>query len=370
MIPASVGGDGRRHMTTGMGNASRTRGWRHWARKGLLAMALFAAPLTAVEAAERPVMRISTENPAGHVQTRMVGAFAAALQARVGDRLDVVHDHGAALFRDRDVVLALQQGQVEMAVPGTWQLDRFQPAVGVFLLPAFYGLNAPQSYALRDGTAGKAITAMVEQRLDVVVPGRWIDLGSAHIYTKSKPVTRHEDLKGLVIRIAGGEANAARLRALGMMPVVIPWPDLPAALGSGKIDGIMTSHETVVSGRLWEHGLRHAFEDRQYFAQYIPLVGGRFWRRLPDDLRAIIREEWEAQVETARAEAAAAQAAARINLIAKGMRITTPEESTLRAWRRRIQGTPEADMAAFGLAPEIARDILVTLQAAGDADDD
>lgn len=347
---------------------------RSWLRLPGLAGAFLGSLLAALtfmavpaRADTKPLLRISTENAAGHVQTRIVARFAEALRARIGDRLEVVHEHGAALFRDRDVITALQQGQVEMAVPGTWQIDRFVPATGVFLLPAFYGLDAPSSYSLRDGPPGRAINRAIETRLDVVVPGRWIDLGFANIYTTGTPVQGHADLRGLLIRIAGGEANAERLRALGITPLVVAWPDLPAALESGRLDGLMTTHETVASARLWERGVRHAFEDRQYFAQYVPLIAGRFWKRLPTDLRTAIAETWEAQVEAARAEAAAAQQAARAELVAHGVTIITPSEQSLRARRRAIAGNPVAAIEAMGLGTEVAMEVLRGLGAGLDA---
>lgn len=324
---------------------------------------LLMTPAAKAAAGDRPLMRISTENATGHVQTRIVARFAEALRARVGDRLEVVHEHAAVMFRDRDVITALQQGQVEMAVPGSWQIDRFVPPVGVFLLPAFYGLDAPESYALRDGAPGQAINRAIEERLDVIVPGRWIDLGFAHIYTTSTPVRRHEALRGLLIRIAGGEANAARLRALGMTPLVVAWPDLEAALAAGRIDGLMTTHETVASARLWEKGVRHAFEDRQYFAQYVPLIAGRFWQRLPQDLKTAITETWEAQVDSARAEAAEAQQAARALLVANGVTIVTPSEDALNARRSAIARGQADAIVGLGLSPAMAADILDRLEA-------
>ncbi len=325
---------------------------------------IFAASDLRADRAEpfdRPLLRISTENTPEHVQTRMVAAFAQDLHDRFGDRLNVVHEPAARLFRDRDVIHALRQGQVEMAVPGMWQFDRLVPPSRAFLLPALYGLDAPAHHALRDGAVGAAINDAIERQLDVVVPGRWIDLGFTHIYTLRRPVQTHDDLNGLVIRIAGGEANAARLRVLGMTPVAVPWPDLPAALAAGGLDGVMTSHETVVSARLWESGLSHVFEDRQYFAQYVPVIAARFWNRLPADLQHGIRATWEAHVEEARAAAAAAQASARDTLIARGLSIVTPDDATLRTRRREIAATSAAELTALGLDPALVAEILATL---------
>ncbi|MBF0374792.1 MAG: TRAP transporter substrate-binding protein DctP, partial [Alphaproteobacteria bacterium] len=227
--------------------------------------------------AESWVLRISTENTASHVQTGAVQNFVDRLTARAGDRLKVEYEHSARLFRDQDVVRAMADGKVDMAVPGMWQLDRFVPEIGLYMLPMFYGLSEAEHHKVRDGAVGRDIDARIQEALDATVIGRWIDLGLTHLYFSEKRVTRHEDLAGLRIRVAGGSINLERLRAFGAHPVVIPWPDFPTALRDRQVDGVLTTAETVKSAALWTSGIRWAFEDGEYFAQYVPIVSRSFW---------------------------------------------------------------------------------------------
>ena len=79
-----------------------------------------------------PKMRISIENSDTHVQTQAIKKFAENLKQKLKDDIDVQFFSNATLFRDRDVIQALGQGKVEMAVPGTWHFTRFEPNVGIF----------------------------------------------------------------------------------------------------------------------------------------------------------------------------------------------------------------------------------------------
>lgn len=327
-------------------------------RWGILA-ALFFLTTTVCSPlhADVPLLRISTENSADHVQTQAVARFADALAQRAAGRLAVRHSHSAELFRDRDVIKALQQGKVEMAVPGTWQLDRYAPDFGIFLLPMFYGRNADTNYLLRDGPIGREIAGRLEQALDVKVLGRWIDLGFAHVYGVNRRVTGHDDLMSLTVRVAGGEANLQRLRALGAEARVVAWPDLPAALARGTITGILSTHETVASARLWEHGVSWVFEDHEYFPQYVPLVSAKLWNSLPADLQRLIVATWEEQVTPARALAAEAQEEARAILKAHGIGITTPSAATLAAARQRLMSRQEALIEALDIDAALARQV-------------
>jgi C4-dicarboxylate-binding protein DctP len=323
--------------------------------------AVIAVATAATARAEVPVLRISTENVADHVQTEAVARFAEVLAQRAAGRLEVRHYPAAELYRDRDVIKALELGKVEMAVPGTWQLDRYAPDFGIFLLPMFYGRGAETNHVLRDGPIGREIAGRLERALDVKVLGRWIDLGFAHVYGVARPIAGYDDLHGLVVRVPGGEANLRRLRALGAEARVVAWPDLPTALARRAVTGILSTHETVVSARLWEQGVTSAFEDSEYFPQYVPLVSAKLWHSLPADLQDLIMGTWEELVMPARALAAEAQESARATLKAHGIGITTPTAAALAAARQQLMTQQEQLIPALGIDPALARDVAAQL---------
>ncbi len=299
------------------------------------------------------LLRISTENTAGHVQTQAIERFARQLEQASEGRIEVAFHHSARLFRDRDVIAALIGGKVEMAVPGMWQLDRYVPDVGLYMLPLFYGRSAEENYQLRDGEIGKIVSQRVETNLGVEVLGRWLDLGHAHLYFTDTPVKRHEDLVGLKLRIPGGVANQARQEAFGAKPVVVAWPDLPNALERDQVQGMLTTHETVRSAELWRNGIRFCFEDNEYFAQYVPIINADFWDGLPPDLQQRLRESWEQVVDGQRHEAARAQLEARAALLDKGVKVMVPDRVALAEWRQVARQREAAMIRQMGVDPAL-----------------
>jgi C4-dicarboxylate-binding protein DctP len=304
-----------------------------------------------------PLMRISVENAPSHVHSIAVKRFAEDLAEKTRGRLRVEFYDSARLYRDAQVLSALAGDRVEMAVPGTWHFDRYEPNVGLFLLPAFYGRSKEAVHAVVDGAVGKRVASLIEENLPVVVPGRWLDLGYAHVYS-SRPIRVREDMAGMKIRVAGGLGNALRIEALGGKALAIAWPDLPARLLQGDIEGVLTTHETIRSARLWESGLRHVFEDKQYFPQYIPLIRKSFWRRLSPDLQTLLRETWEAHVEEARREAGKAQEEARVILLNAGMVMHTPSEERIAAYRSFLKTKEREMMEAIGVHPDLYAETL------------
>jgi len=302
---------------------------------------------------ELPVIRISVENTISHVQTKAVQRFATSLAARLDNRYEVQFFPAAALFSDADVFRALAQGKVEMAVPGTWQFDRYVPQVGLFLLPSMYGRDASFTYGVTESPIGAKIVANIERVLDVKVVGRWIDLGHTHIFTTGEPVRRPSDFVGKRIRVAGGRGNALRIEALGASAVTIPWPDFPAALKAGTVDGVLTSYETLASARLWERGIGAVYEDRQYFAQYVPIVSRHFWDRIPEDVREMIVDTWESVVDQARLDAAIAQASSRALMIRNGMTITIVGDGQLQSTRSVLMESEPRIASVIGIPSDL-----------------
>jgi TRAP-type C4-dicarboxylate transport system substrate-binding protein len=308
---------------------------------------------TAAAAQDAPRLRLSTENAADHLQTQIVSRFAERVRQNAGGRLIVDFQHGARLFRDADVVRALRLGQIEMAVPGIWQLDRVEPSFALFLLPQFYGLGSAANYRVRDGALGRLASERLATNLPLYVLGRWIDLGFAHVFTIDPPVQAVEDLAGLRIRVPGGEPNLWRLSELGARAQVIPWPDVPNALNLRTVNGLVSTYESVDNAGLMRLGLRYAYEDQAYFAQYVPLVAGPFWNRLDPSLRQLLANSWEAEVDEGRALAAREQIEARARLVAQGLRIATPSVTALAETRRRLVARQGSLVTALGIDPAL-----------------
>lgn len=325
-----------------------------WAVAVVAAVALTILPGIVPTAAQTlPVFTISTENTESHVQTRIVAGFADRLQQAWSDRIEVRHVHSGGLFRDRDVVEAMARGQVDMAVPGTWQLDRYEPSVALFMLPMFYGRDRTDIDGLRDGAIGEEVSARLMAATGTVVPGRWIDLGFAHLFTVDATQPTYAALADTVVRIPGGLAHERRLQALGLDPVSVAWGDVRAALDAGRIGALLSTFESVASQSLWENGIAAVLEDRQYFAQYIPMISQRFWNRLTEADRTALREAWEAGVDAGRDEAAAAQNDARERLLAADVTIRRLEPETLETERVGLMAAQPGIAEALSIPPPL-----------------
>ncbi len=302
-------------------------------------------------------MRISVENTDVHVQTLAVRAFAEDISRKLDGIIEVRFYSSASLFRDSDVVQAMAQGTLEMAVPGTWQFDSLVPETGIFLLPSFYGTSADRVYRYLASAAGKQIISLIEQDLLVHIPGSWMDLGYTHLFSTTRQISSYLDISGMRIRVAGGTGNEARISTMGGRPVTIAWPEVPRSLDQKIISGLLTSYESVRSAALWEHGVAYVFEDNQYFAQYVPMISRPFWDSLTAEVQQIITDSWEEAAAAQRIAAGQAQRSAKEAALANGILISIPSPEGSASMRDVLKSRELRIAEQMGISSEYVVDL-------------
>lgn len=327
---------------------------------GLFALALTLAP--AAQAADK--FRISLDTNPNHVRNKGVEVFVAELQKRVGDQLVIEVYPSAQLFRDRDVPKALRQGAIEMGLPGTWQLEGSEPSAAVTALPMFYGVDPEITHRLMDGKLGALVNQKIEDRLKVKVLGNWADAGSIHFYTTGKDVRSYDQLQGMKIQYSGGTTFSARIEALGGVPVMIPFSDLPMAMSQGAIDAIASSREGVRTAKLWDSGLKYSFDDYQMMAQYVPLVSERFWKKQSPEVQAAITEAWQVAVKEQRDMVKQVELDAAKTLQENGIQAFSPDEAARTEARKKLSQSQDALVKAMKIDIEAEQLAKQELQAA------
>ena len=246
--------------------------------------------------------------------------------------------------------------------PGTWHVTRYEPNVGIFLLPVFYGRPAGANYRILDSRIGRQINQRIETGLGLKVIGQWIDLGHAHLFGVNRRLDSRKALGGIRVRVAGGKANKLRVTGFGARPSIIAWPDLPEHMARNKVDAVLTSYESVRSAQLWEKGVISVYEDREYFPQYIPLIRASFWRKLSPEIQTVITDTWESHVAQARQMAAQAQIHARQELIRHGVRVTVPDSDQLAATRRQLMAIQDQIVRETRIDSQLARQVTALLE--------
>jgi TRAP-type transport system periplasmic protein len=339
-----------------------------WSRRNFLAsaMTLLAAPALRMRAAaadEPLLLRCSLETPPAHTRNVVMKDYLGRIEAAAAGRIKTELFESGQLFPDLQVGKALLQGQIEMAVPGTWSLTGITPDADFVQLPGLYGRPIETVHSVVDGRAGQLLATQIEQRLSAHVIGPWLDLGFFNWYSTAKSLNGYDDLRGLKIRNNGGAGQAWRTQFMGAIPNTTPLPNVPLALSQGTFDGLITSHETVASGQFWESGIRHALEDHQFVGEYIPIVSLAFWQKLPPDLRETFTEHWRTNIAAYRSSMATAQLRARELAQAHGITIVTPSAGELSAKRQAMLAQQDHVAMLSKISPDMVAAVVAEVAA-------
>jgi len=310
-------------------------------------------------AAEEPLLlRCSLETVPSHGRNAAVRDFLEKVEAAARGRIRIQLYESGQLFPDLQVGKAILQGQIEMAVPGSWSLTGIVPDADFLQLPILYGRSPYIVHRAVDGQPGRLLAAQIEQRLNAHVIGQSLDLGFFNWYSTSRPLHSYADLKGLKIRNSGGAGQAWRTQFMGAIPNTTPLPNVALSLSQGTFDGLITSHETVASAQFWESGIRYCLEDHQFLGEYVPIVSLAFWRKLSPELQQIITDGWRENIATYRIHMATAQSRARELAQAHGVKIVQPSAEELEATRLRMLAEQNNVAKLSKISPEMVAAVV------------
>ena len=331
----------------------------------ILSAALIAATAFTwqAEAADYTI-DVSLDTSPNHVRNRSFRAFAEALNEKSDGRLELRIFDSASKYKGPMVATAVAQGAIDMAAPAHQHLSKFVPETGILLLPMFYGQDKDVIYSVVDGEVGEKLNEMIEDKLRVVVLGRPFDLGYGTVFSTDLRMTKPADLEEQIVRVAGGAATLERYKVFKANPTQIPWSDVPQALQTGAVSTIWATQESVASAQLWDAGIKYAFEDRQAFIEYVPILSRNAWSKLPEDLQRLMIETWDDMVDQVREVATQAQEDARQTNAEHGIETVDPNPADLAEMRKNLMAAQPGIVEELGMDAEFIDEVEKAMVAA------
>jgi C4-dicarboxylate-binding protein DctP len=318
------------------------------------AAATLAAPALG-RAAEPIKIRCSLDTAPSHPRNQAVIDYMAKLEKASNGEIKGEIFHSGQLFADLNVSKALLQGQIEMAVPGTWVVTGLVPDADLVGLPYFYGVPIELTHKATSGKPGAYVNQQLEGKLKSHVLGAWVDLGYNNWYSTKTPLTGFDSLKGLKIRSSGGAANSWRIKFAGGIANTTAWPNVPLSLSQGTFDALISSDESINSAKLWESGVKFSYVDNQFLAQYIPMVSNACWDKLSTAQQKLMLDLWGDNIAGYDKGSIDAQARARTVLEKNGVKFADASARDLATTRTAMIDQADSLIKDAKLSPEIVK---------------
>ena len=228
-------------------------GVTHTAMKRARAAALLACLLAAAPAfgQTKTVLRISTPAVPEDWHVKMLYVFRDELNRAAPGRFDVQVHHSGTLFRQGAEAVAMQRGNLEMALLSMQDIARQLPEYSIFT--AGYLIRDPDHLAkvyggpIGDEVKRKIAGAMGIQLLQAVYLGtRQVSLA------QPRTVRTPADLAGVKLRMPGSKEWLFLGQALGASPTPLAFTEVYLGLKTGTIDGQDNPLPTLKSAKFYE----------------------------------------------------------------------------------------------------------------------
>ncbi|GIX13430.1 MAG: ABC transporter substrate-binding protein [Paracoccaceae bacterium] len=307
-------------------------------RTTIAALAMTAAAALAAQAQESWTLRFNHVLGPNEPFHKGFLAWADRVAERTGGRLKIDVYHSSQLGVEEDIIEQIRQGANIGQNTDAARLGNYVPGIAVVNGP-YMVANKEEAFALADSpTIQGWIEELARDHGIRVVCFDWVQ-GQRHFFT-NRPVRKPEDLDGLRIRTPPAPIWQESIRALGATPVAMNFGDIYTGLQSRAVDGAELVYTNITAANLNEV-LTHASETGHILLVNFQIVSAAWFDGLPADLQAALTEECRAAGQETSAVIADALAAAKAELIRRGMTIVE-----------------DVDLAAFRKAGEKAYEVL------------
>lgn len=251
--------------------------------------------------------RLSNQMPPSHHMSKAILVFADKVKEYSKGAVEVKVFDSAQLYKDTEIVDALQDGLVEAGLVPVNKWSGMIPAADVFEMPFIYkDLSSIKKFI--EAGAGDLLEKEFEKK--TVKTLFWVDYGYIQFFNNKRVLTKPDDFKGLKMR-SFSKGDADTLRALGAAPTVMSSSEMYMALQRGTVDGATTGMPAAVSRKVQEVS-KFMTEANYTTAQFVVQANLKWFEKLSADQKGALlkagkdAEEWIRGV-IAKEEAAAEQ---------------------------------------------------------------
>lgn len=190
---------------------------------------------------------------------------------------------------EREMIEALQIGNLTMAAPSSSVVTAFSPSMFLWDLP-FLFKDASVAHKVLDGEVGKQVLADLDG-VGIKGLGYW-ENGFRHIMNDKKPIETLEDMKGLKFRTLESQQQIKMWNATGANATPIAFTELYSALQQGTVDGA-ESPLALMYAQKFQEVQKYLTKSGHLYSPWPVLMNKDFYNNLPDDLKKAVDEAVE-----------------------------------------------------------------------------
>lgn len=199
-------------------------------------------------------------------------------------RITVEVYHSGQLGTTREIVEMVNLNSLEIAAPGSAQVQAYVPEMGLTVLP-FLWKTSEGMFDAYDSWFGDYLEDKLNAQNFHCLG--WYRNGFRSVTNNRKPINTVEDLEGLKIRVLPSPNVMAFFKAVGANPVHVDWVELYESLRMGVVEAQENPPFFVHFGKMHEVQKYYSFT-RHMNEPGIVVMSKQFYDSLPEDLQVAV----------------------------------------------------------------------------------
>ena len=221
----------------------------------------------------------------GDTQNQAYAYFAELVNERSDGRITVEVYPDSQLGGEREMVEAVQAGNLEITAPSIGVLANFDDSLQVFDFPFIFE-DAETAYEVLDGEIGDSMLSGIEDT-GVKVLG-WGENGFRNLAMTKQTALSPADMQGQKLRTMQVPMHIAFWESIGAAPTPMAFPEVFTALQQGVVDGVENPFELMYSAKFTEVS-SYTTELRWIYDPEVLIIGKSFFDGLPTEDQEIIQ---------------------------------------------------------------------------------
>ncbi|ANU27049.1 TRAP transporter substrate-binding protein [Planococcus versutus] len=228
-------------------------------------------------------------------------------------RIEVEIYPNGQLGGEREMVEAVQLGNLTMAAPSSAVLTAFSPGMFLWDLPFLF--DSPEiAHEVLDGEIGQEVLDDLSE-VGITGLGYW-ENGFRHLMNGKKPVTTIEDMDGLKMRTLESQQQIEAWDATGANSTPIAFTELYSALQQGTVDAAEGPLALIYAQKFYEVQDYLTLTGHMY-SPWPVIINQQFMESLPEDLQEVVKDA-VIETRTVNRQLSADDEAASLDLLKEG----------------------------------------------------
>jgi tripartite ATP-independent transporter DctP family solute receptor len=230
--------------------------------------------------------RVADTQPADYPTVEALQFMGRLIAERTGNRHQLRVFHSRQLGEEKETIEQTRAGAIDLNRTNVAPIGAMVPLVNALAMP-FLFRSLDHLYTVLDGPIGQQI-------LDSFIPHGFIgltyyDSGARSLYNTVRPVRSLADLKGLRIRVQQSELMVDMVKALGAVPVELPYGQVLTGLSTKLIDGAENNWPSFVTTDHAKYARFHTLTEHTMSPEVL-VMSLRAWDSLSEADRKIFRD--------------------------------------------------------------------------------